>query len=112
MIVIVNLVVSLVSVLAAVMALFRPDMLSGSKQVSGGEVFYVHMYAARGVPFGLAAGFLPVWFAGPAMAWLLFVAAMVQAIDVIVAVRQGEWKMMAGASVGTIVHLVCALKFV
>ena len=109
MIVIVNLVVSLASVLAAVMAVWRPAMLSGSKQVSSGEVFYVRMYAARAVPFGLAAGLLPFWFLGPAVAWLLFAAAMVQAIDVVVAVRQGERKMMAGATVGAIVHLVCGL---
>ena len=109
MIIVLNLVVSLASVLAAVLALLRPAVLSGSQQVSNGELFYVRMYAARAVPFGVACGFLPFWLPGPAAAWVLFAAATVQAIDIIIAVRRGERKMMAGATVGTVVHLVCGL---
>ena len=101
-----NLVASLASVSAAFIALVRPAFLSGSKLVSSGEVFYVRMYAARSVPYGLAVGFLPFWL-GPAVAWLLFTAAMVQAIDVVVGFKQGDRKMMAGATVGAMAHLVC-----
>ena len=75
--------------------------------MTDGEKFYTRMYAARAIPFGLAAGILPFWPGGNAIPWILFTAAMIQIADVVVAVGKKERPMVAGASVGAIVHLVC-----
>jgi len=95
--------------LAAVIALIRPASFSGSSHVERGELFYVRMYAARSIPFGLAAGLLPFWPGGPAVAWVLFTAAVIQIVDVIIAAGKKERGMMIGASVGAIVHLLCGI---
>ncbi len=104
-----NLLVSLASAVAAGIALIRPAALSGSGQVGSGELFYVRMYAARSIPFGLAAGVLPFWPGGPAAAWVLFTAAAIQAVDAAIAVGKRERGMVVGASVGALVHLLCGL---
>ncbi len=104
-----NLLVSLASAGAAVIALLRPGSFSGSSQVGRGEIFYVRMYAARSIPFGLAAGILPYWPGGSAVAWVLLTAAVIQIVDVVIAVGKKERGMMIGASVGAIVHLLCSI---
>lgn len=104
-----NLLVSLASAVAAVIALIRPAAFSGASPVAGGDLFYVRMYAARSIPFGLAAGILPFWPGGPAVAWVLFTAAVIQLVDVVIAVGKQERGMMVGASVGAIVHLLCGM---
>ena len=104
-----NLLVSLASAGAAVIALLRPGSFSGSSQVGRGEIFYVRMYAARSIPFGLASGILPYSSGGPAVAWVLFTAAVIQIVDVVIAVGKKDRGMMIGASVGAIVHLLCGI---
>ena len=56
---ILNLVASLASAAWAVVALLRPASLSRSIHIDRSGIFYVRMYAARAIPFGLAAGILP-----------------------------------------------------
>ena len=90
-------------------ALLRPGSFSGSSQVGRGEIFYARMYAARSIPFGLAAGILPYWPGGSTVAWVLLTAAVIQIVDVVIAVGKKEWGMMIGASVGAIVHLLCGM---
>jgi hypothetical protein len=107
-----NLLVSLASAVAAVIALIRPASFSGSSHVVRGEIFYVRMYAARSIPFGLAAGILPFWRGGPAVAWVLFTAAVIQIVDVVIAVGKKERGMMIGASVGAIVHLLSGIRLI
>ncbi len=104
-----NLLVSLASAVAAVIALIRPASFSGSRRVERGELFYARMYAARSIPFGLAAGLLPFRPGGPAVAWVLFTAAVIQIEDVAIAVGKKERGMSIGASVGAIVHLLCGV---
>ncbi len=104
-----NLLVSLASAAAALIALTRPASLSGSSHVEAGEIFYVRMYAARSVPFGLVAAVLPFSPGGPAVAWILFTAAAIQIVDIIIAAEHKERRMMIGASVGAIVHLLCGI---
>ncbi len=104
-----NFVASFVSATWAVVALIRPAYLSGSRHISRGEIFYVRMYAARSIPFGLAAGIIPLWFGGEAVAWLLFTAAVIQIADVMIAVGKKERRMTIGASVGAIVQILCGL---
>jgi len=104
-----NLLVSLASVVAAVIALIRPASLSGSRHVGRGEIFYARIYAARSIPFGLAAGILPFRPGGPAAARVLFTAAVIQIADVAIAAGQKERGMIVGASVGATVHLLCGI---
>ena len=72
-------------------------------------MFYVRMYAARSIPFGLAVGILPFWYKGKAVAWVLFTAAVIQIADVLIAMGKKEWRMILGASAGAIVHTLCGL---
>ena len=104
-----NLVASLASAAWAVGALVRPASLSGSSHIEPGEIFYARMYAARSIPFGLAAGTLPFWFRGPGVAWVLFTAAVIQIADIVIAAGKKERGMVTGASIGAIVHLLCGL---
>ncbi|MDQ2841788.1 MAG: hypothetical protein M3Y72_12265 [Acidobacteriota bacterium] len=105
-----NLVASLASAAWGVVALVRPGSPSSSSNVERGETFYVRMYAARSIPFGLAAGFLPFWVGGKAIAWLLFTAAAIQVADVLIGVERKEKGMIVGASIGATVHILCGLK--
>ena len=102
-----NLLVSLASGVGAVIALVRPALLSGSSHVVRGEVFYARMYAARAIPFGLVAGILPFWLGGLAVAWILFTAAVIQIVDVVIGVEKKERGMIIGPSIAAIVHLLC-----
>lgn len=104
-----NLLVSLASAVAAVIALIRPASLSRSSHVTPGEIFYVCMYAARSIPLGLIAGILPFWYREVPVACVIFTAAVVQIVDVVIAVRKKEQGMMIGASIGAIVHLLCGI---
>jgi hypothetical protein len=108
-ILVLNLIASFTSAGWAVVALVRPASLSGSSCVEQGEAFYARMYAARAIPFGLAAGMLPLWFAGQAVAWLLFTAALTQGADGVIAARKKQTGMLVGASVGAIIHVLCGL---
>jgi len=101
----VNLLVSLISALAGVIALVRPERLSGSMQVESGEIYYARLFAARTVPVGLVAGILPFLAKGPMVAWVLFIAAAIQAADVMIGVMKKDTRMMIGASFATIVYL-------
>ncbi len=107
--VVLNLVASFASAAWALFALVRPASLSGSRRISRGELFYVRMYAARSIPFGIAGGILPFWLGGKAVAWVLFTAAVTQIADLTIAVGKKERGMIMGASVGAIVHVLCGL---
>ncbi len=104
-----NLVASLVSAAWAVVALVQPASLSGSDHISGGEKFYVHMYAARSVPFGLASAITPFCAGGKAVAWLLFTAAVIQIADVVIAVKKKKRGMIIGGSLAAVIHVLCGL---
>ena len=107
-----NLVVSFASAAWAAFALLRPQSLSGSKTIEGGEIFYVRMYAARSIPLGLTTGLLPFWFKNEAVASMLFTAAAIQGLDIVIAVVKKQPGMAVGATVGTTVHLVCGLAII
>ena len=105
----VNLVASLISVAWAAVALSRPAALAGSVQITGGLKFYVRMYSARAIPFGLAVGILPYCVAGEVTALLLFTAGVIQFGDALIALNGKKRPMLAGASAATIIHILCGL---
>ena len=103
---ILNLFVSLVS---AVVALVRPDSLLGQSRGSNTDTFYVRLYAARSIPFGLTVAIVPLLAGGHAVAWLLFTAAVIQFADVLIGVEKKIQGMMIGGSVAAIIHVLCGL---
>jgi hypothetical protein len=105
-----NLVVSAVSAVAGVIAFIRPAAWSGSNHVERGETFYARMYAARAIPFGVIAGILPFLAAGPAVAWIIFTAAVIQIADVVIALSKKDLRMTIGASLAAAVYILCGLS--
>ncbi len=106
-----NFLVSFASAMFGVVALVRPASLTGSKPVESGETFYARLYAAHAVPFGLITGFLPFLYPGPAVAWMLFTAALVQMGDFAIGVAKQERGMMIGPPLAAAVHILCGLAF-
>ncbi len=104
-----NLLVSFASAGAALLALRKPASLSGSGQVSAGELFYARMYAARSVPFGVASAVLPFGPGGQAVAWVLFTAATIQMLDAVIALHKKDRGMAIGASIGATVHFLTGI---
>jgi hypothetical protein len=107
-----NLLASLASAVAAVIALIRPAALSGSNHVVNGEFFYVHIYAARSSRFGLTAGILPFLLAGQAVGWVLFTTAVIRIADVVITIGKKDRRMVISASVGATVHLLCGVAII
>jgi hypothetical protein len=100
-----NFFVSLISAGFAIVALYRPTLLSQSIGGSTDDRFFVFMYAARSIPFGI----LPLLLRGLPTAILLFAAALVQVIDIAIAIARKRGGMAAGASVAAVVHVLCGM---
>ena len=62
------------------------------------------------IPFELTAGILPFWLKGDAAAWVLFTAALIQGLDIVIAVEHKQRGMAVGALFGAIVHFVCGVE--
>ena len=107
-----NLIASCASAAWAAVALVHPESLSGSDTIESGEVFYVRLYAARSIPFGLTVGLLPFWFRNEAVACVVFTAAVIQGLDIVIGVVKKRRGMALGAAVGATVHLVCGLAII
>ena len=102
-----NVLVSLSSIVVAIIALKRPEMFSHSTSSLRGEIFYARVFAARTIPFGFATGMLPFYPGGPSAAWLLFTAAVVQVLDAIIGLERKERPQAVLASIAAIVHALC-----
>ena len=97
-----NLLVALTSALFGFFALFRPTLINPGADGSAGEAFFARMYAARAVPFGLIAGFVPLFFGGWPVAVLLFAAALTQLADVVI----GRFHRLTGMTVGALIAVL------
>lgn len=110
---ILNFFASSASAAFGALALIRPEALSGSNTFANGDPFYVRMYAARAIPFGLTVGILPLFQKRDnALAWLLFTASAIQGFDVAIAIARKQPGMAVGAATGSMVHLACAFSVV
>ena len=107
---IMNLLASSASTAGAVIALLKPESLSGSTTTGRGEIFYSRMYAARSIPIGIAFGLLPFCYRGPAIGWLLVTASIIQLADVAIAVGKKDMGMVFGAGTGATLHLLCGIS--
>lgn len=103
---IINAVISLSTVVAACLALARPNMFSGSHHVLHGERLFASMYAARAIPFGILVGVLPfiVFVDHWPIKVLLITAALIQVVDVAIGASKKEWGMVGGATAAVVVH--------
>ncbi|PRY44474.1 hypothetical protein [Umezawaea tangerina] len=93
----------------AVAAAVRPESLSYSDAPTAGERFYAWMYTARGVPLGVLTAVVPFVATGTAAVLCLVAAAVAQAADAGIGLSRGERRMVVGAGVATLVHVVTAV---
>lgn len=80
----VNALLALASGMFGLIALWRPTLLSGEPEHSP---YYVQMYAARAVPFGLGMAVVACWLPTQAFVWLL-VAGVIQGVDAVIGLRR------------------------
>ena len=104
-----NLVTALITSAAGIVALIRPQQLTRGKPVGPGGSFYVRLYAARAIPFGIVAGLLPYFFQGPVVPIVLILAAVIQTSDIAIGIGVKIPRVILGASVAALTHLLCAL---
>lgn len=95
---------AVVSVAAALLALFRPQLMIRANQVGNGEKFYAQMYASRAIPAGIATAVAPFCFAGGAVPLILCAAAAMQMGDAIIGWSRKEWGMVIAPLIAAAVH--------
>ena len=101
-----NAIAATISTVSSLLAVFRPQIMSKSQEVSAGERFFAQMYAARAVPLGAVTAVIPfVATSDVATVRLVLMAAMaVQIVDAGIGVRRRERAMIVGPSIAAIVH--------
>jgi hypothetical protein len=104
-----NTLAALVSALSSLLAVARPGLMTRSSAPTVGERFYVLAYAARAVPFGVAAAVLPLTGRGFPVALVLFAAATAQLADAGIGMWRKERGMIAGGATLSVVHLITAI---
>lgn len=102
-----NLIIALVSAAFGIVAMVRPKAVNPRADGSPEEGFFVLLYAARTISFGLLAGILPLFSSGWTIAALLVAAALIQLADVGIAVSRRITGMAIGAALAAIVHIAC-----
>ena len=103
---ILNAIAATISTVSSLLAVFQPQIMSKSREVSAGERFFAQMYAARAVPFGIVTAVIPfVATSDVATVRLVLMAAMaVQIVDAGIGIRRREVAMIIGPSIAAIVH--------
>jgi len=104
-----NTLAALLSAGFAILAVARPQAMSGSSAPTSGERFFASMYAARSVPLGLLAAGLPWATHGAAVTWLLLLAAAVQLLDAAIGARRKEVGMIVAPTVAAVIHVVAGI---
>ena len=101
-----NAIAATISTVSSLLAVFRPQIMSKSQEVSAGEKFFAQMYAARAVPLGVVTAVAPFVAASDiTTVRMVLVAAMaVQAVDASIGIRRREVAMIVGPSIAAIVH--------
>ena len=95
-----------ISTVSSLLAVFRPQIMSKSQEVSAGERFFAQMYAARAVPLGAVTAVVPFIAASDisTVKLVLMAAMVVQVVDAGIGVRRREVAMIVGPSIAAIVH--------
>ena len=103
---ILNAIAATISTVSSLLAVFRPQIMSKSQEVSAGERFFAQMYAARAVPLGAVTAVVPFIAASDisTVKLVLMAAMVVQVVDAGIGVRRREVAMIVGPSIAAIVH--------
>jgi len=101
-----NAIAATISTVSSLLAVFRPQIMSKSQEVSAGERFFAQMYAARAVPLGAVTAVVPFIAASDisTVRLVLMAAMVVQVVDAGIGVRRREVTMIIGPSIAAIVH--------
>ena len=103
---ILNAIAAAISTVSSLLAVFQPQIMSKSREVSAGERFFAQMYAARAVPFGMVTAVVPFVAAldVTTVRLVLIAATVVQIVDVGIGIRRREPAMIVGPSIAAIIH--------
>ena len=103
---ILNAIAATISTVSSLLAVFQPQIMSKSREVSAGERFFAQMYAARAVPLGAVTAVVPFIAASDisTVKLVLMAAMVVQVVDAGIGVRRREVAMIIGPSIAAIVH--------
>ena len=103
---ILNAIAATISTVSSLLAVFRPQIMSKSQEVSAGERLFAQMYAARAVPLGAVTAVVPFIAASDisTVKLVLMAAMVVQVVDAGIGVRRREVAMIIGPSIAAIVH--------
>ena len=101
-----NAIAATISTVSSLLAVFRPQIMSKSQEVSAGEKFFAQMYAARAVPLGAVTAVVPFIAASDisTVKLVLMAAMVVQIVDAGIGVRRREMAMIIGPSIAATVH--------
>lgn len=101
-----NAIAATISTVSSLLAVFRPQIMSKSQEVSAGERLFAQMYAARAVPLGAVTAVVPFIAASDisTVKLVLMAAMVVQVVDAGIGVRRREVAMIIGPSIAAIVH--------
>ena len=101
-----NAIAATISMTSSLLIVFRPQIMSKSREVSPGERFFAQMYAARAVPFGMVTAVVPFVAASDVtiVRLILIAATVVQIVDVGIGIRRREPAMIVGPSIAAIIH--------
>ena len=101
-----NAIAATISTVSSLLAVFRPQIMSKSQEVSAGERFFAQMYAARAVPLGAVTAVVPFIAASDisTVKLVLMAAMVVQVVDAGIGGRRREVAMIVGPSIAAIVH--------
>ena len=99
---------SIATIIAAIIALIKPGMMSRSATITHGERFYAAMYASRALPLGLLTVVAPFTFNGSALQLVFAVASLAQIGDVIIGLKKQEWGMVIAPAVLAAIYLAAA----
>ena len=99
---------ALIAVAAALLALLRPELMLRTTADDDNSRFYAQMYAARAIPFGLAAAVAPFFFHNGAVRLFLIAFALTQLGDALIGWRRREWGMVFFPCIAAAVHLLAA----
>ena len=107
---ILNAIAATISTVSSLLAVFQPQIMSKSREVSAGERFFAQMYAARAVPLGVVTAAAP--FVAPSditsVRLVLMAAMVVQIVDAGIGIRRREVAMIIGPSIAAIIHGITA----
>ena len=99
---------SIATIIAALIALVKPGMMSRSTTITQGERFYAAMDASRALPLGLLTVVAPFTFNGSALQLVFAAASLAQIGDVVIGLKKQEWGMVIAPAILATIYLAAA----